>query len=164
MALEEASVRGVAVHYGQREPDAKLGGNTAQKGLIQSLALTFDFDDLPSNSFASMAAQLPANSTVISATLEIIAAFTSTSTTTDLDVGIADADGGATITDPNGLITATEATQATIAVVGDVITGAGALVGSTIGAEAAVVTVTPNVDDLLTGKGRIIVEYLQRGV
>lgn len=164
MSIESASVRGVAVHYGPREPDAKFGGGTSQEGLVQSLSLTFDYDDLPDATYPNLSAQLPANCTIISARLEIITAFTSTSATTDLDIGIADADGGSNITDPNGLITVTVLTQATIQVVGDVIDGDGALVGSTIGAEAGVLTVTPNVADLLTGRGRIIVEYLQRGL
>ena len=55
---------------------------------------------------------------------------------------------------------ATEATQTTIAVAGDVITGGGTLVGSTVGANAVELYVTPSVDDLLTGAGRVVVEYV----
>jgi flagellar motor component MotA len=39
------------------------------------------------------------------------------------------------------------------------VTGAGALVGTTIGAVAGQVVVTPSASDLLTGEGRLIVEY-----
>lgn len=158
---KDTVVRNVSTHYGPRTTEERLGGFSTRKGQVKEMSITFDYDDLPADAtYAGFSAQLPANASIVSAKLEILTAFTSTSTTTDIDVGIADADGGATITDPNGLITVAEATQTTIGTAGNIITGAGALVGATIGAEAAVVTVTPNVADLLTGRGRVIVEYL----
>jgi hypothetical protein len=165
MSYESKTGLGVQAHYGPRDAETKFGGKVPGENVGKKLILTFDFDDLPADAAeAGISAQLPANCSILSAKMEIITGFTSTSTTTDLDVGVTDADGGSNITDPNGLITVAEATQATIATAGNIITGAGAMVGATIGAEAGVVTVVPNVDDLLTGKARIVVEYLPQGV
>ncbi len=62
--------------------------------------------------------------------------------------------------DADGLIAAAEATQTAIGTAGNVVTGAGALVGKTIGAAAGELKVTPSVDDLTAGAGRIVVEYI----
>jgi len=163
MTLEDTSGRNVVSHYGERTTDMKYGGGLTKKGLVKELALTFDYDDLPTGANADLSAQLPANASIISARFEVITAFTSTSTTTDLIVGVTDADGGSNITDDNGLLLATELTQTTIQVEGAIYSGAGAMVGFTIGAEAGVVTVGSSDTDLLTGKGRVIVEYLHQG-
>jgi len=161
MSLESAGTRGVLVHYGARNTNEKNGGSSTKKGQIKEMSVTFDYDDLPADAtYAGLAAQLPANASIVSARLEVITGFTSTSTTTDLLIGVADADGGSNITDADGLVAAAEATQTAIATAGNIITGAGAMVGTTIGAEAGVVTVAPSVDDLLTGRARLIVEYL----
>ena len=163
MGFETAAVRGVEVHYGVRDTENSLGGELSTKGANKELVLTFDFDDLPSGSNAGLAAQLPANCSILSARLEVLTGFTSTSTTTDLLIGVTDADGGSNITDADGLIAAAEATQTAIATAGNIVTGAGAMVGTTIGAEAGVVTVAPSVDDLTAGKGRVVVEYVLKG-
>jgi len=160
MSLEEAGTRGVLVHYGARDTDEKHGGFSTKKGQVKEMSVTFDYNDLPDGTEAGLSAQLPANASIVSARLEVITGFTSTSTTTDLTIGVADADGGSNITDADGLVAAAEATQTAIATAGNLITGAGAMVGTTIGAEAGVVTVAPTVDDLLTGRARLIVEYL----
>lgn len=55
---------------------------------------------------------------------------------------------------------ATDATQTTIATAGNVITGAGALVGKSIGSAAGELVVAPNVADLLTGAATLVVEYV----
>jgi len=106
----------------------------------------------------NLGATIPANASIVSATLEILTPFTSTSTTSDLNIGLEEGD--ATAIDVDGLIAAAEATQATIAVDGALIAGAGALVGFTIGAEVGQLVVLPSVDDLTAGKGRVIVEYI----
>jgi len=162
MGYEADGTRGVTTHYGPRTTTEKYGAAITNKGLYAEVAITFDFDDLPDGSITDLGESIPANASIIEARLEVITAFTSTSTTTDLLIGLDNAAGSAI--DADGLILETDATQATIAVKGAVIAGAGALVGFTIGTAAGYLTVAPSVDDLLTGKGRVIVKYLPEGV
>ena len=101
---------------------------------------------------------IPANATIVSAELIVDVAFTSTSTTTDLDVGLYTSAGVAI--DADGLITVSEATQTAIGTAGNRVNGAGALINKSIGSSAGELKVTPSVDDLTAGAGRIIVKYV----
>lgn len=165
MSFETAPTRGVVVNYGTRETNGKYGGKTGNRGLVKEASWTFDYDDLPDAAANSLGVSLPAYAKVLSARLEILTGFTSTSATTDLTVGLQQSDG--TEIDNDGLITAAQATQTTIATRGNVINGAsgtpGALVGTSIGAAAGELVVTPSVDDLTAGKARVIVEYVLEG-
>lgn len=158
MGIETAAVRGVAVHYGPRTTTGKYGrvGNGTE--VVKTAEWVFDYSDLPDAGTSVLGVSLPAYSKIVSAKLEVLSGFTSTSTTTDLTVGLQEADG--TEIDNDGLVAAAEATQTAIATRGNFITGAGALVGTDIGAAAGKLTVAPSVDDLLTGKARVIVEYV----
>jgi hypothetical protein len=159
MGFEIDGKRGVANYYGVRTTNGKFGGQQSTKeGVVKSAIWDFDYNDLPNYGSGALHFQLPANATIVSATLYVDVAFTSTSTTTDLDVGLYTAAGSAI--DADGLITAANATQTAIGTAGNVITGSGALVGKTIGSSAGELVVTPTVADLLTGAGRIVVEYV----
>ena len=163
MTFETMATRGVVAHFGPRKTDLKDGGKSLDvSGRMQTARWVFNYDDLPDAADNNHAISIPANSTIISAKLNIITAFTSTSTTSDLTVGLQTSAG--TEIDNDGLITAAQATQTTIAVVNSVIDGAsgtpGALIGKTIGATAGELTVAPSVADLLTGRAEMIVEYL----
>jgi hypothetical protein len=162
MGYENTSGRNVLDHYGPRTTTGKFGGVYGSKEPVKTAEWKFDYNDLPGGGVTSLETQIPANARIISAKLEIITAFTSTSTTTDLLIGLEQGDG--TAIDVDGLISAAEATQTAIATAGNVIDGAGTLVGATIGAAAGELVVAPNVDDLLTGRGRVLVEYLPAGV
>lgn len=162
MALETQLIRGVTKNYGARETNGKYGSNHTRLDNIKLAKWVFDYDDLPDADTTNQGLSIPANSTIVSAKLRIITAFTSTSTTSDLTVGLQQADG--TEIDNDGLITAAQATQTTIAVVNSIIDGSSgtpaALVGKTIGAAAGELTVAPSVDDLLTGRAEMLVEYI----
>lgn len=160
MGFESMAVRGVNNHYGPRETNSKFGGDLTGDGLTKIAIWQFSYDDLPDASTSKMEQVIPANAKIISARMEILTGFTSTSTTTDLTVGLQDSAGNAI--DDDGLITAANATQTTIASAG-LITGTGALVGATIGATAGELVVLPTVADLLTGEARVIVEYILVG-
>jgi hypothetical protein len=158
MTLEIGRVRGVANHYGVRDTSNKYGGQESTKmGAVKSAEWAFTWDNLPAALNSNLAMVIPANASIVSAKLIVDVAFTSTSTTTDLDIGLYTKAGVAI--DVDGLVDATEATQTAIGTAGNIITGAGALVGTTIGAVAGQVVVTPSASDLLTGEGRLIVEY-----
>ncbi len=159
MGFEIDGKRGVANYYGVRTTNGKFGGQQSTKnGVVKSAVWDFDYNDLPNYGSNGLQFSLPANATIVSAKLYVDVAFTSTSTTTDLDVGLYQA--GGTVIDADGLITVSEATQTAIGTAGNVITGAGALIGKTIGAAAGELVVTPSTADLLTGAGRIVVEYV----
>lgn len=165
MTFEVDSKRGVLNHYGVRTVDSKFGGEQCDE-VIKTVQWTFSYNDLPAGAATKLGYSIPANSTILMAKLQIIDAFTSTSTTTDLTVGLEQADG--TDIDLDGLITAAQATQTTIAVANSVIDGASgtpaALIGTTIGTAAGELVVTPSVADLTAGKARLIVQYLTRGL
>jgi hypothetical protein len=159
MGFELDGKRSVLNYYGVRTTNGKFGGQQSTKnGIIKSAVWDFDYNDLPSQGSTGLQLSIPANATIVSAKLYVDVAFTSTSTTTDLDVGLYQA--GGTVIDADGLITVAEATQTAIGTAGNVVTGAGALVGKTIGAAAGELKVAPSVDDLTAGAGRIVVEYI----
>jgi len=163
MTIETDTIRGVTKNYGSRPTDMKWGGRADDGNLFKTATWTFDYDDLPGGATHNLGMVIPAGSTIKSAYLRIITAFTSTSTTTDLTIGLEQEDGSTAI-DADGLITAAQATQTTIATVGNLIDGSsgtpGALIGTTIGATDGELVVAPSVDDLLTGRGEVIVEYI----
>ena len=159
MTIETDAKRGVAQHYGPRTTDGKYGAQQSTKnGVVKSAIWAFDYNDLPDAATNGLGHQIPAGAIIKSATLYVDAAFTSTSTTTDLTVGLQEADG--TEIDNNGLIEADEATQTAIGTEGNVVTGAGALIGKTIGSAAGELVVAASDTDLLTGKARVVVEYV----
>lgn len=159
MTFEIDAKRGVANHYGVRTTNGKFGAQQSTKnGIIKSAVWDFDYNDLPSYGSNGLQFVLPANATIVSAKLYVDVAFTSTSTTTDLVVGLYTSAGSAI--DADGLIAAAQATQTAIGTAGNVVTGAGDLIGKTIGASAGELVVAGTDTDLLTGAGRIVVEYI----
>ena len=158
MSLETAPVRGTVNHYGPRDEDMRYGGtNTNRNGEIK-VRMVFDYNELPEATTINLDHVIPSGSTILGANFNVVTAFTSTSTTTDLTVGLADADGGSNITDADGIFTAAELTQTVIAATGVTAASSGALIGATL-SEGAVVTVAPNVDDLLTGRAILEITY-----
>ncbi|CAB4144310.1 hypothetical protein UFOVP454_26 [uncultured Caudovirales phage] len=158
MTFEIDAKRGVASHYGVRTTNGKFGGQQNSSTILKSAIWDFSYDDLPAAGTNGLQFVIPANATIVSAVLYVDVAFTSTSTTTDLAIGLATS-AGAEI-DLDGLLTAANSSQTTIAVENSTITGSGALVGKGIGAAAGELVVTPTANDLLTGKGRIVVQYV----
>ncbi len=158
MTIEMAPIRGVANHYGTRTTRNKYGGQESTKmGVVKSAEWHFTYDDLPAALNSNLPQVIPANASIVSATLYVDEAFTSTSTTTDLTVGLEQKDG--TDIDIDGLLTAANATQTTIGTAGNVIAGTGALVGVSVGANPGQLIVDSSADDLLTGKARCVVEF-----
>ena len=163
MGYETMLKRLVVNHYGPRKTNQKFGGRSLDgEGRKQIARWVFNYNDLPDAATHNMDLMIPANSTILECTLNIITAFTSTSTTTDLTIGLQKADGNEI--DDDGLITAAQATQTTIAVANSVIKGSSGtpagLIGLSIGAVDGELVVTPTVADLLTGRAEVIVEYL----
>lgn len=162
MTLETQLIRGVTKNFGTRETEGKYGSNHTRLDNIKLAKWVFDYDDLPDADTTNQGLSIPANSTIVSAKMRIVTAFTSTSTTTDLTVGLQQSDG--TEIDNDGLLTAAHLDQTTIAVVGALYDGStgtpGALIGKTIGAAAGELVVTASAADLLTGRAEVLVEYM----
>tara|TARA_R110001599_G_scaffold169362_2_gene359311 strand:+ start:779 stop:1264 length:486 start_codon:yes stop_codon:yes gene_type:complete len=158
MTIEMAPKRGVANSYGVRTTKNKYGGQENAVGAVKSAEWHFKYNDLPAALNSNLPMVIPALASIVSAKLIIDVAFTSTSGTTDLTVGLEQKDG--TDIDVNGLVEADEATQTAIGTAGNVVTGAGALIGKSVGAAAGQVIVDKSADDLLTGEARLIVEYV----
>mgnify|MGYP000112000089 CR=1 FL=1 len=149
MTIEYDAKRGVAAHYGVRTTDAKYGGQAKSTGKIKRAEWSFDYNDLPDAEQGNLAFAIPANATVVSATLIADADWTGG---TSFDVGL-QTSAGAEI-DNDGLIV-----DVTTPSAGDVVTGAGALVGATIGASAGEVAVTGVAGTYTGGSATLIVEY-----
>lgn len=159
MPLEITAKRGVAASYGPRNTTGQYGSQESTKmGVIKSAVWDFTYNTLPGPGTNRLQYQIPANATIVSARLVVDTAFTSTSTTTDLSVGLQTAAG--VEIDNDGLLTAVNADQTAIGVANSIITGTGALVGKGIGANAGELVVNSSAADLLTGSGRVIVEYI----
>lgn len=168
MTFEKNAIRNVFNHYGPRKVDQHFGGQQNNE-VVKRVAWTFDYTMLGTlvgtdvvGSVQSLEYSIPANSTILTAGLQIITPWVSTSTTSDLEIGLEQADG--TDIDLDGLLTAAQLTEATLAVAGSYIVGTGALVTKTIGTAAGELIVTPSVDDFTAGKARLFVEYITAGL
>lgn len=158
MSFELDNKRGVFNHYGPRTPTGRFGGEVCDE--ITKLAMwDFTYANLPTYGTSNFQLSIPANATIVRARMIVDTAFTSTSTTTDLTVGLYTS-AGVVISAADGLITAANASQTTIAVENSIITGTGGLIGLGIGAAAGELVVASSAADLLTGAARIIVEYI----
>lgn len=167
MSFENSAGLGVLTHYGPRTTLGKFGAEQNSKDIIKKALWDFTYSDLPDGASDALSLNyiIPANSTIVSAKLIIDTAFTSTSTTTDLVIGLYRATDGTTAIDADGLITAAQATETTIAIAGAIIDGASGTPGALIGRVSdttydGVLVVAPTAADLLTGTGRIVVEYI----
>jgi hypothetical protein len=167
MTLEAKTGTGVLASYGPRSTSGVFGAEMNHDTIVKKVMWDFTYDNLPDGGSDQLGLSyvIPANSTIISAKLIIDTAFASTSTTTDLVVGLYRATDGSTAIDADGLITAAQATQTTIAVAGAVIDGASgtpaALVGKVSDATYdAVVVVAGTATDLTAGAARLVVEYV----
>jgi len=158
MPLAIQSFRGVTKNYGDRGTTGRFGGRIEIDNLIKTATWTFDATSLPAVGLSNLEMVIPANSTIISARLRVITAFVSSSTTTDLDVGLSQKNG--TAIDVDGLMTAVNLTQTVIGLAGSITSGTGALIGKTIGAVDGELLVTPNVADLVSGRGELIVQFM----
>ena len=161
MSLENTSGRGVLSHYNGRSTTSKYGGGQTSKGVIKEATWVFDYNELPTGSTSALDLSIPAYAKIIRSYFEVLVAFTSTSTTTDLTVGFEQADG--TDIDVDGLHTAAVLTQTAIATRGNTYLGTGNLVMADMGAAAGELVVIPSAADLLTGRARVVVEYMLEG-
>lgn len=162
MTFSVDAKRNVVTNYGPRTTNSALGGKVDSRDNIHKAEWIFNYDNLPTYGATNIQLSIPAYAKILRSYFEVITAFTSTSTTTDLDVGLYTSAGVAI--DADGLHTAAQLTQTAIATRGLFYLGAGALIGTSIGATAGELVVTPNVADLTAGRGRVIVEYVLEGV
>jgi len=145
---------GLRVPFGARDTFNSEGATIRTKGRQKQVELRFnaeDYADVATGVLYGMEAVIPAGSTIVSASMKTLTQFTATSAI-NLSVGLKDNVDGTTV-DADGLIAATAFPAADVVTV-----GAGALVGTIVAADS-VVSVDPNVADLLTGEAVVFVVY-----
>ena len=146
-------LNGVRNYYGPRVVEDLYGGEIKTVGVTRQLEWVFNWDDLPAAQSANAEAavlKIPAYAHVKSCTAYIIDALTGTSS--DLTAGIT-----GTLT---GFITATEGDTLLVDADGDIVVGAGALIGTSIGAAAEELIVGIS-GSPTSGKAKIVIEYTQ---
>jgi hypothetical protein len=151
MTIELAPIRGVASHYGVRTSNNSLGGQESTKeGIVKSAEWSFSYDNLSTTLNSNLAQTIPANASIVEATLYVDDAWVGG---TNLTIGLYQADG--TVIDADGLVAATVTATLTA---NKVVTGAGALVGTTIGANAGQL-VAATTGTYTAGTARVVVKF-----
>ena len=151
MTIELAPIRGVASHYGVRTSNNSLGGQESTKeGIVKSAEWSFSYDNLSTTLNSNLAQTIPANASIVEATLYVDNAWVGG---TNLTIGLYQADG--TVIDADGLVAATITATLTA---NKVVTGAGALVGTTIGANAGQL-VAATTGTYTAGTARVVVKF-----
>tara|TARA_R110000822_G_C15064813_1_gene467892 strand:- start:43 stop:510 length:468 start_codon:yes stop_codon:yes gene_type:complete len=151
MTIEIGRVRGVANHYGVRDTSNKYGGQESTKeGVVKSAEWAFAWNDLSSVLASNLAQSIPANASIVEATLYVDEAWVGG---TNLTVGLYTSAGVAI--DADGLVAATVTATLTA---NKVVVGAGALVGTTVGATAGQL-VAATTGTYTAGTARVVVKY-----
>lgn len=151
--------QGARTHYGPRETEDKASGKVRTSGHSDELRLSFKYDDLPSPAeLDAVFTGIPADAIIEAAEVYVHADFDSTSGTTTIDIGLQEDDG--TEIDNDGLVVDLTADGSNAGWT----SGAGALVGATIGSVKGYPVVTASVDDLTAGVASVIIRYRQAPV
>ena len=151
MTIELAPIRGVASHYGVRTSNNSLGGQESTKeGIVKSAEWSFSYDNLSATLNSNLAQTIPANASIVEATLYVDTAWVGG---TNLTIGLYTPAGVAI--DADGLVAATVTATLTA---NKVVTGAGALVGTTIGANAGQL-VAATTGTYTAGSARVVVKF-----
>ena len=151
MGLELAPKRGVVNHYGPRTTNNKYGGQeSTSEGIVKSAEWSFSYDNLSAVLNSNLPQTIPANASIVEATLYVDDAWVGG---TNLTIGLYQADG--TVIDADGLVAATATAALTV---NKVVTGGGALVGTTIGAAAGQL-VAATTGTYTAGTARVVVKF-----
>lgn len=148
---------GIAQQVGPRGTTSGIGYAVYDTGFSRVLVYDYDFDNLPSASKDdSGVPTIPANSYIVQGFHQVVDAFTVGSTDT-VQFGLDQPDG--TNINVNGLDAAVDLDAASV---GDWTTFDGALIGASVGANDAQVTVSGVSDsaNITAGRGVIVVEYI----
>ena len=151
MTIELAPIRGVASHYGVRTSNNSLGGQESTKeGIVKSAEWSFSYDNLSATLNSNLAQTIPANASVVEATLYVDDASVGG---TNLTIGLYTPAGVAI--DADGLV---EAKLTAALTANKVIAGDGALVGTTVGANAGQL-VAATTGTYTAGSARVVVKF-----
>ena len=151
MTIELAPIRGVASHYGVRTSNNSLGGQESTKeGIVKSAEWSFSYDNLSATLNSNLAQTIPANASVVEATLYVDDAWVGG---TNLTIGLYTPAGVAI--DADGLV---EAKLTAALTANKVIAGDGALIGTTVGANAGQL-VAATTGTYTAGSARVVVKF-----
>lgn len=165
---------GLVIKFGVERSKRGRAGEINSLGAVHTLTWDVDFADIEDNgavgagfdvdsdaggnydSFSGFQSFIPANAKVISATIFALTDWADSAGTMDLDLGVYQKDG--TVIDADGLVVNT--LEAALDA-GDLVVGAGSLIGATVGANDAYLVWDDTGDATLsTGTARIVVEYI----
>jgi len=148
---------GSAQYYGPRDYDAGYGYTITSFGRVKVLEYVYDYTNLPAASANDAAVPvIPANSYIVEGYHQVIDAFTVGSTDT-INFGLDQTDG--TTIDVDGLDATVDLEGQSV---GDWTTFNGALIGASVGANDAQVTVETSAAGAVTaGKGVIVLKYIE---
>jgi hypothetical protein len=151
MTIELAPIRGVASHYGVRTSNNSLGGQESTKeGIVKSAEWSFSYDNLSATLNSNLAQTIPANASVVEATLYVDDPWVGG---TNLTIGLYTPAGVAI--DADGLV---EAKLTAALTANKVIAGDGALIGTTVGANAGQL-VAATTGTYTAGSARVVVKF-----
>lgn len=162
VGVKTTNADGLTQHFGTRTSENQLARVPSTTGVVKEVVLDFEWDNLPGydedanqdgtlDAFSGVQARIPPYAIILSARLLVKEAFLGT---TDLDIGL-QTQAGAAI-DDDGLV-ASAAAAGLLA--NTLVTGAGALVGASIGANGGYIRATEA--GSTAGSARLIVEYVE---
>ncbi len=163
---------GLVIKFGTERSASPRAGEVSTLGAVKTLTMDVDFADLERalgagfdvdsdaggdfDSFSGFQAFIPASSLVTRATFFALTDWADSAGTMDIDVGVYQKDG--TAIDADGLIVAMLEGDLDV---GELVEGAGAIVGTTVGLLDAYIAITETASATLSaGTGRLVVEYI----
>ncbi len=164
---------GLVIKFGTERSKQPRAGEVVTAGAVKTLTMDVGFADVLNNvpgagfdvdsdaggnfdSFSGFQAFIPASSLVIRATFFALTDWADSAGTMDIDVGVYQKDG--TAIDADGLIVAMLEGDLDV---GELVEGAGAIVGTTVGLLDAYIAITETGSATLSaGTGRLVVEYI----
>jgi hypothetical protein len=150
-------LNGVRNYYGPRVVEDLYGAEIKTSGNVRQLEWVFNFDDLPANQAEGASILIPANSIIKAFTVYVITALVGT--TPVFTAGTEDVAGGGA--DPNGFVTATEGASGLLDADGDIVNGAGALVGLLVPADTVGTNLIVEISGSPTaGRFHCVLEYM----
>ena len=155
MPFESQAVRGVTQHFGPRRTNGSYGGQVVTEGSIKEEVIRIRYNELPTGGSAKSPI-IPANASVLSAQFKVKVAFTGG---TSFTVGTYNASTGAAVV-ADGLMTAANLALANINAVGNLVTGSGTQVNTSVGTSAVRVGMAAT-GTFTAGYAEIVIRYLE---
>lgn len=155
--MSTAFLNGVRNYYGPRTTEDLYGAEIKTSGNVRQLEWVFNYDDLPANQASGASILIPANSIIKAFTVYVITGLVGTVPV--FTAGTEDVAGAGA--DPNGFVTLTEGASGLLDAAGDIVNGAGALVGALITSDTVGTNLIVEISGTPTaGRFHCVLEYM----